>query len=305
MKFYVGVTDNTWFKNLKERGCSEVNFWKPGAQPFGVLKQGDLFLFKLHAPYNYIVGGGQFVSYSILPIALAWETFGKENGTKDFNEFYTKIMKYKNGKPEEHNPVIGCIVLSNVFYFDQEDWIAAPEDWSKAIVSGKTYDAQSVIGFNIYSQVRERLSMQSFRNTAPSYVVENRYTDVLTRQRLGQGAFRVLVTDAYKRRCAISGEKTLPVLQAAHIRPYSEEGPHLVQNGLLLRSDMHTLFDNGYITVDEDYRINVSKSLHEDYGNGKDYYKFHGKELLILPDNKEERPSKDFLLWHNEHVYKG
>ena len=50
--------------------------------------------------------------------------------------------------------------------------------------------------------------------------------------RLGQGAFRVVVTEAYHRRCAISGEKTLPVLEAAHIKPYTQEGPHEISNGL-------------------------------------------------------------------------
>ena len=59
--------------------------------------------------------------------------------------------------------------------------------------------------------------------------------------RLGQGSFRVLVTDAYGRQCAATGERTLPVLQAAHIHPYAVGGPHRVDNGLLLRSDLHTL----------------------------------------------------------------
>jgi putative restriction endonuclease len=49
---------------------------------------------------------------------------------------------------------------------------------------------------------------------------------ILTKVRLGQGAFRILVTDAYNRKCAISGEKTLPVLEAAHIKSFSESGPH-------------------------------------------------------------------------------
>ena len=100
-------------------------------------------------------------------------------------------------------------------------------------------------------------------------------------------------------------EKTLPVLQAAHIKPYSEDGPHAVRNGLLLKSDFHTLYDDGYITIDTDYRINVSKQLHDDYGNGKDYYKYDGKRLLILPEKEIEMPSKDFLEWHNENVYLG
>lgn len=127
----------------------------------------------------------------------------------------------------------------------------------------------------------------------------------MTKHRLGQGAFRVVVTDAYQRRCAITGEKTLPVLEAAHIKPYAEEGPHAVNNGLLLKSDFHTLFDGGYITIDKDYRIDVSKRLHEDYGNGKDYYKYHGEKLLILPEKQIELPSKEYLEWHNEHVFLG
>ena len=122
---------------------------------------------------------------------------------------------------------------------------------------------------------------------------------------LVRGACRVVVTDAYQRRCAITGEKTLPVLQAAHIKPYAAEGPHSVNNGLLLKSDFHTLFDGGYITIDEDYRIDVSKRLYEDYGNGRDYYKYHGQQILILPDQTVQRPDPRFIQWHNEHVYKG
>jgi HNH endonuclease len=60
--------------------------------------------------------------------------------------------------------------------------------------------------------------------------------------RLGQSSFRVLVTDAYKRRCAITGENTLVALEAAHIVPYSKDGSHEIRNGLLLRADFHRLF---------------------------------------------------------------
>ena len=113
------------------------------------------------------------------------------------------------------------------------------------------------------------------------------------------------VTDAYQRRCAITGEKTLPVLQAAHLKPYASGGEHLVTNGLLLRSDIHTLFDSGYVTIDPDFRVNVSNHLYDDYGNGKDYYKHHGEKLLILPDHTQEQPAREFLQWHNENVYRG
>lgn len=63
---------------------------------------------------------------------------------------------------------------------------------------------------------------------------------------------RVVVTDAYQRRCAITGEKTLPVLQATHIKPYSEKGPHSIDNGLLLRSDFHTLLVKRPMVISDD-----------------------------------------------------
>lgn len=127
----------------------------------------------------------------------------------------------------------------------------------------------------------------------------------MTMHRLGQGAFKVVVTEAYQRRCAVTGERTLPVLEAAHIKPYSENGPHDIKNGLLLRSDIHTLFDDGYITIGPDYVIEVSKRLHEDFGNGKDYYKFHGNKLQIMPSSITELPSQEYIMWHNENCYKG
>lgn len=80
------------------------------------------------------------------------------------------------------------------------------------------------------------------------------------------------VTDSYGRRCAISGERTLPVLDAAHIKAYSVGGRHEVSNGLLLRTDIHKLFDLGYVTVDLDFCFAVSPRLREDFQNGRHYY---------------------------------
>src|SRR5436309_7385599 len=72
----------------------------------------------------------------------------------------------------------------------------------------------------------------------------------LVPQRLAQRAFQGVVLDAYRYRCAVTGDKIRPVLQAAHIRPLPQGGEHRLDNGLLLRSDVHTLFDRGYLGVD-------------------------------------------------------
>ena len=124
---------------------------------------------------------------------------------------------------------------------------------------------------------------------------------ILKKVRLGQGAFRVLVTDAYTRRCSITGEKTLPVLEAAHIKPYSKSGPHFISNGLLLRSDLHKLFDAGYITITKNYKVEVSKRIREEFQNGKEYYQYHGKELAYLPSRPLDRPNEKYIEWHNSN----
>ena len=64
LKMYVGITDYDWFRTLKQAKCDEVNFWKPGGKTnFKALDEGDLFLFKLHSPQDYIVGGGFFLKF--------------------------------------------------------------------------------------------------------------------------------------------------------------------------------------------------------------------------------------------------
>ena len=308
MKLYVGVTDKTWYEHVSKGGFDEVNFWKPGASTFKALAENEMFLFKLHSPDNFIVGGGFFVKFSILPTYMAWDAFGNKNGTNSLNELEQQINKYRSrNNMAMVNPQIGCIILTDPFFFERKDWIPVPNDWAGSIVAGKTYDTVTSTGKQLYEDVTAhlRLSDSASLFREDSIGSETRYSESMTKHRLGQGAFRVLVADSYSRRCAITGEKTLPVLDAAHIKSYSEGGQNIIQNGLLLRTDIHKLFDQGYVTVDEDYRVEVSHRLHEDYGNGKIYYNYHGKPLTVMPENSMDLPDKEYLRWHNENVYLG
>ena len=117
-------------------------------------------------------------------------------------------------------------------------------------------------------------------------------------------AFRVLVTDIYQRRCAVTQERTLPALEAAHIRPYGDGGSHEARNGLLFRRDIHSLFDAGYVTVTPDLRFEVSRRIKEEFENGRHYYALHGQHVSA-PPRIEQRPDPDALSWHNEHCYRG
>jgi predicted restriction endonuclease len=117
-----------------------------------------------------------------------------------------------------------------------------------------------------------------------------------------QGTFRVAVTQAYGGACAVSGEHSLPVLDVAHIQGYAAGGPHEVRNGLLLRTDIHRLFDRGYVTVTPECRFEVSGRLREEFENGKTYYALHGREIL-QPRARADRADPELLRWHNEHVF--
>ena len=311
MKLFVGVTDNDWYNYLAQQEPDEVNFWQPGGrQTFRALEPYGIFLFKLHAPYNFIAGGGFFVRYTRLPVSLAWEAFGTKNGRSSYQEFRQAIYRYRGTDTRvEPDPLIGCIILTQPFFWPQSDWIPASDYWKRGIQQGKTYDIGEVIGRRLWNYVQERLHKYSYETSEPAVISEDegvRYgAEQIVKPRLGQGAFRVLVTEAYQRRCAISGEKTLPVLHAAHIRPYSLNGPHAVSNGILLRQDLHTLFDRGYLTVTEDYHVEVSRRIKEDYGNGRDYYALRGKQILEIPQSVQDRPAREYLRWHNEEVYLG
>lgn len=301
MKVFVGVTNNEWFRYLAEQRPDEVNFWRPRSQmDFKALQPGDIFLFKLHSPFDFIVGGGIFQKHTFLPLPLAWQAFGPKNGVPDYETFQLRILEHRSA--EELHRQLGCTIIVEPFFWPRETWIPVPSDWSRNIVTGKTYDLATPTGMALWEQVRMRLAADALTVHAAAVAEEKaRYGAPKTiLPRLGQGAFRVEVTDAYSRCCAITGEKTLPALEAGHIRPYAKNGPHEIRNGLLLRSDLHNLFDLGYLTVTLDYKVEVSRRIREEFKNGRHYYALHGQSLAMIPELESARPGKEFLEWHND-----
>jgi putative restriction endonuclease len=304
MVAYVGVTDYEWYRFLRDQhGIDEVNFWKPGGkQGFAALPVGGLFLFKLHSPRNVIVGGGFFGYFSQAPTSLAWDAFGEKNGARSLSEMRARIEQYRRTPPGDEDYTIGCILLQEPFFFQEHEWIAAPGDWQPNIVQGRRYDLTVAPGAELWAAVQQRLER---RRLGQAVVAERpRYGNpVAILPRLGQGTFRVAVTDAYSRRCAMTGERTLPVLEAAHIKPYSGAGENRVTNGLLLRSDLHRLFDRGYVTVSPALRIHVSSRIREEFENGRDYYALEGQKLRA-PVRSEDLPDPAALEWHADAVFR-
>lgn len=309
MNFFVAVTDYDWFRlHASKSRIDEVNFWRPSSEAlFKALRPGELLLFKLHSPRNFIVGGGFFTRFIQSPISLAWEAFDEGNGVTSLSEMRERIAKYRRMPigPTE-NPTIGCILLAEPFFFPDALWIPVPSDFSLNIVQGKGYsNTDGAVGQALWQDVTTRLKTIASTNSdvgpaTASVTEDQRYGQpILVRPRLGQGTFRLMVTENYDRRCAITGERTLPVLHAAHIKPYSSGGPHQPDNGLLLRSDLHTLFDLGYVTIDADqFKVVVSSRIREEFENGRDYYQLHGRSIR-LPREPDSLPGREYLVFHN------
>ncbi|MBX3275277.1 MAG: HNH endonuclease [Sandaracinaceae bacterium] len=303
MEGYVAVTDPDWWKRLsRDPGPKDANFWRPSARPRR-LAIGTPFFFKLKAPYRKIAGFGYFAGFSVLPDWLAWDSFKLANGVASLKELRTRLQKIQLGARIEADPGghIGCCLIAESIFFAESDWVDPPEGWSPRTQSGAGIDLSRGDGARIWRECLERVA------SAAAVVRERgeRYGEpVLHRPRLGQAIFRIRVLDSYDRACAVTTEHSLPVLDAAHIKPFAEGGAHDVTNGLALRTDLHRLFDRGYVTVDEDDRFVVGKRLREEFENGKTYYALQGTKL-VLPSAPDLLPSSAALAWHRSEVFVG
>lgn len=118
-------------------------------------------------------------------------------------------------------------------------------------------------------------------------------------QRAGQAHFREQLLEAYDNRCAITECNITFALEAAHIFPYKGEHTNDVRNGLLLRADIHTLFDLGNISINpENYCIVVS----DDIRKSPSYGHLYGKQI-ILPIDNSKQPDKEALSKHFKNAF--
>jgi len=125
------------------------------------------------------------------------------------------------------------------------------------------------------------------------------YTFRSIARRRGQKKFRTDLLDAYGSECVITNSKVIEVLQAAHIYPYRGEETNKIDNGLILRSDIHDLFDMFLISIEpESLCVKVSSilnnSIYESYNNNR----------IKEPIKKIKAPSRDALIWHFDEFKK-
>jgi len=323
---YVMATDRRWFEHLKAvagsgEALDNVNFWRPSAQDrFRAVPRGGSVFFRLKSPVNAIVGFGTFVADVRERIGVAWELFGEKNGYPDLRAFTEAIVDYrrKGGYTEAEALArpLTCLVLVDAVTLPEDRWLPWDDrsGWSPNIVSGKGYDLRTGPGQTLAAlrtewlaalrghMVGEAAAPPLGDGFVPLMVDERTRVIATARDRVGQGAFKAELLAAYDG-CAVTGEHSRPVLDAAHIQPYLGPRSNHPQNGLLLRADLHRLFDAGYVTVTPELRLEVSGRLREEFDNGKVYYDLQGRPIRV-PADPSLTPSRAALAWHNENVFR-
>ena len=312
---YLFPTDLDCFTFLRmKQPLDEVNFWRPSGRALGALAPEEPLLFKLKSPLSAIGGFGLFTQFEKAPAQLAWAAFGERNGAATFDRMYRRIEHYRAGQASDplRRHQIGCIMLSKPTFFEEGDWIPQPTNRAPQAVSGAGYHLDTGEGLRVWSECLRRaakypspptanaevgMPTQLVAEAGPRYGAPRPVTPTL-----GQGTFRIAVTSAYGQACAVTGEHSLPALEAAHILPFADDGPRAVLDGLLLRAEVHRLFDSGYVRVTPDLRFVVSDRFQREFANGEASYERQGVPIEASP-RRLALPDPELLRWHNEKVF--
>lgn len=291
-----------------------MNFWRPHPRTFRAVPEGAPFFFKIRG-MDLIGGFGFFSRYVELSILEAWDTFGVANGASD-RDGLRRLIAERRGEPLEAVPWstgIGCIMLWAPVFFPERRLVRRASDWRvQGAQAGGGFSLEDGEGRRVWDECRLWASELRTKASEDRSIVADAAVAAsgayLRDSRPGQKIFRATILAAYRGACAITNEHSVPVLDAAHIRPYAEEGPDRVTNGMLIRTDLHRLFDEGYVTVTPEYQFEVGRALKDEYDNGRVYYalrdELHGTRIR-LPDRTEHWPERSALEWHAREVFKG
>jgi HNH endonuclease len=307
MKQCVYNTDPEWVSSLRGSGAkSNINFWRRDKRTLH-LEPGTKFYFKLRVSRD-IVGRGEFRNMRLSTISKAWLEFGKGNGVESEEDF--RIRAHEVLKIPKNDETINCIILDNVELLEGPDFPKISDVlWPRQIVGQKFFQESELAEFDKHfaqGSISEKLQskigvlhshLKDEGAFDPSNLEDAR--DIVLRaiiQRRGQHGFREKLLAAYEKQCAISQSSTVEVLEAAHIVPYLGPETNKLQNGILLRSDLHTLFDLGLLSVSKTYEVTVHPSLTK-----SDYNEYSGKKIH-LPKDPGDWPSAAALEQHDQQI---
>lgn len=266
------------------RASSAKAIYKPEGQPYALSIR--------------IMAGGQYPNVGPLPRAdgtwvAGYHQEGNDPAARDRQ--YTNVALLANIRDQQPVGVLRQTAPSTPEY--EVLGVALPVDWVDGlfVIEGPDPAGRLTPRPAAYHELLLAVSTGSAQQEPPG--TETRpWFDARARaittvvQRQGQGAFRETLLQAYCGRCAVTGEAVRGVLDAAHIDPYL--GPHSnsTDNGLLLRTDLHALFDLGQLALEpKSRRVMLHPAL---LSSG--YGSLHGLPLAE-PAQPQQRPAQDRL----------
>jgi putative restriction endonuclease len=303
MTICVYPTDRDWINSLADsQKRDNVNFWRKDVRNLSLLP-GDIFYFKIRGGLT-IAGRGYFREQRTLSIQDAWSRFRLGNGVANLAELEQRakaVLQVEGNR-------VNCLVLDGVeILSDAQRPQIEESDFPRNIMGAKFFQDDEIpyiaSAFSASTTPSILLSGEAAAQFQQDFDPENISTSRSAALRAicarrGQTAFRAMLLSAYKGKCAVTGEGTEETLEAAHIHPYLGEDTNTIQNGFLLRSDWHTLFDLGLWTIADDYTIQIGSKL-----RSPAYRDYSGRPLL-LPTHTSHRPSKPALKFHREKIFR-
>lgn len=287
-------------------GSLGASLWSVGDSEFDKectqLAPGSLvLLFREKDGHYAIVGGGYFLGWASMSLQESWDLYGVSNGAYNFDDFVHEV-ELRGGNAKDN---LSCAKLMHTFVFNASDLVNIPDELTNLVdqkqhftlalnepaghyIQNRVLDARDAYIGNDGTDWQGMYYVASHRNSK-SYMAE----------------FHARVLDAYKYQCAVTGVRARPVLMIAHIQPFYDAQFQSVSNGVVLRSDIYSMFKAGYITFmynDKGDKLITKVSDTVDAAGGPDYKRFDGRELM-LPDDPSLWPSKKYMLWHNRNCF--
>lgn len=209
------------------------------------------------------------------------------------NSVKMKIGNFGSFDPELKKR--GIVGLGNTSKLDGVVWNEFNNDWNNL-----AYESELLIS-KFTNQPIEKVSEINLTD-----IPAGREREAIIKQRVNQSFFRSTILSSYNLKCCITGLSVSDFLVASHIVPWAKDeknrlNPH---NGLCLNSIHDKAFDGGFITVTTDYKIKVSKFFNEFKKDNavSDFFLKYENQSIILPD--KFLPSKKFLEYHHQNIFK-
>lgn len=297
-----------WYQVIKSNfisnGSSVTNCWYTPFEEFAHDKDdeelpppGSLVLFLVEKDGEQIIcGGGFFLKHLNLDITSCWNEYGVLSGYMTLNDFLKRAKEFK----ADMNDPLSCYIADGSFIFIRKNMVHVPdmfrinfEDRSRI-----TIPSDEPFGMFIKKVCLERRKAQIDPSSCTWPGIY--YVASVHKSAEQASQYRTKLLSVYGFKCAVTGCTLMPALSVAHIKTIYDDRYLNLNNGVILRSDIHHLFSKGYLTFfyDDDGLVRVKISKNMKLNLDPEYSELDGKKIT-LPENKDYWPDKDYLKWHN------